>query len=465
MEKLSERIDTLKPRTSEKLKADLVDFLIYLITLIPIINIITPLYNTEDFNWFRAVIMGSLVFILINYFLRYFIPLKFKGRTIGKLLFNLQTVDYYGYEVKPGQLLLKESIYIFVPILVFSKFTYLNYGLLAMWFLFFLISVYRSYFLTKRSMKQKLKEAKEFSFEQEIPLEDVGYDLFHLLKERTKKFKVMSKEIAQQHKLEKKNLLQEHKIYLGTLQDKEAKYQANLKHKLDLESLVEVHKNQKFEISKEYDHDLLQIIHIELDKAEKIIEANQEPEPDYYPISQFVLEFPHFLNELLDIDHSQTFEVTVDEEGNKIKRTPYDELIEKYGIDQLPKKLIKLKESNVQDIKLQRTIENGNTFIIDLECRYEKINKKKNSDSKEIVNPVTPYFKTKSFKVLMFQENGEKVIHFLEPKLYGKARRRAKLHYKAKSIQSRSIMDLQANTVTVDYLKFQEFFETHRTEE
>lgn len=465
MEKLSERIDTLKPRTSEKLKADLVDIAIYLVTLVPIINILVPLYNTEDYNFFRAVILGSLIFIVANYFLRYYLPLKLKGRTIGKLLFHTQTVDYYGYEVKPGQLLFKEFIYIFVPVLVFSKFTYLNYGLLAIWFIVFLMSAYQVYLLTKKSMKEKLEEAKEHALDQELDLEEVGYYLFDKLKERKDQYKLELKDIKNKEKEAQKALKNEHKTYLSTLQDKEAIYQAKVKQKLEFEKLLQTQKEARQAFDKLYDQDVLDIQHKELEKAENIIEDNKEPEPNYYPISEFVLLFPNFLEEFFEVDHTLEFEAEVDEDGNKILKTPYDALIEKYRIDVLPKQLLNIKKGGVVEMKLHRTIESGNTFIIDIECRYERIKSRVDKETKEKFEVVTPVFRTISMKVLMFEENESPTINFLEPKLYGKAKKRAKLHQKAKEVQSRSIMDLRANTVTVDYHKFQEFFETHRTEE
>ena len=127
MEKLSERIDTLKPRNSQKLKADLVDILIYAVTLLLLINILFPIFNKGEYNLYRAIITGSLFFVVINYFFRYYVPVRTNGKTIGKLLFKLQTVDYYGYEVKASQLILKEAIYIFLPVLFFSKFTKIFY--------------------------------------------------------------------------------------------------------------------------------------------------------------------------------------------------------------------------------------------------------------------------------------------------------------------------------------------------
>lgn len=466
MEKLSERIDTLKPRNTEKLKADLIDILIYLITLIPIANIITPLYNTEDYNWFKAVIMGSLIFVVANYFIRYFIPMKMNGKSIGKWIMNLQTVDYYGYDVKPGQLLLKESFYIFIPLLVFSKFQVLNYILLGVWFLFFLRSVYYVYFLTKRSQNEYIKEAVEYLEEPtEEDLENAGANLRDKLDKRKVQFKNELKTLKAQHKEKITKLKNEHKNDLSTLTDKEATYQAKLNQKLELDKLQEALHEERITFEQTYDNDILTITHQELDKAKAIIEANKEEEPDYYPISEFVLEIPKFINDYFEVELDQDLEPYEDEEGNKVTPTPWDKLIEKYNIDELPKSLISMKRDNLKDVKLHRAIESGNTFIVDFEFRYERVITKKDKKTKEKVEKIISYFKIRPFKMLMFKENDQPVINFKEPVLTGKAARRFRLHTRARIVQSRSMMDLQANTVTVNSDKFQSFFEEHRTEE
>ncbi len=494
MEKLSERIDTLKPRNSQKLKADLVDVLIYAITLLLLINILFPIFNTSDYNWFKATITGSLFFVVINYFIRYYIPLRKNGRSIGKLLFNLQTVDYYGYEVKPSQLISKEAIYIFLPVLFFSKFTNLNYILIALWFLLFLKSVHNAYYLQRASHYQTLREAKEIlvlslqpnlregNRPEKIELtkeqnDSIGQLLFIKLKEQNGVFKGHYKILKAKQKTETNDLFSLQKVARSKIskEDKDALYQLSLQHKLDTKTLKEQHKKATDELNKTYDDQVINTRNIELGKAQNLIDDNKEKEPDYVPVSEFVSIYQKFLNKCFEVEKT---------EGDK-GRYEFEEIINEYNIDQFPKNYEGSKNDFLKSIRLQRTIEHGNTFIVDAEFIYEKevtksvtktleetvLDKKTNKEkviSKKVKEKIIVpkiSFKTRTNSVICYRENEKLVFQFLKPKLKGKVAGRLKLHSRAQAVQSRSVTDLNANTITVDVTKFEEFFALHRTEE
>lgn len=288
MEKLSERIHTLVPRKSDKLKADLVDFVIYLVTMVPIINIYTPLYGKEDYNWYKAVIFGSLIFILLNYFIRYYIPMRFKGKSIGKLLFNIKTVDYYGYAVKPNQLLMRESIYIFFPLLSFSKFTDINYILIGVWALIFVVSVINSYFLSSLSNRvtrtETLKYLRKSGAElTEEVYEETGLNIFDKTTTLYKHHKNEKDQLKSVYKSELKELLSSQKEDLNNIpkEDKDTRYDLSLKQKQDKEKLRNNYIAELNRITDIYNEELFEVEKVEFAKLEETSLGFRKQNPDY----------------------------------------------------------------------------------------------------------------------------------------------------------------------------------------
>lgn len=495
MEKLSERIDTLKPRSSQKLKADLVDILIYSVTLLSLINILFPIFNKGDYNLYKAIITGSLFFVIINYFLRYYIPSKTNGKTIGKLLFKLQTVDYYGYEVKSSQLIMKESIYIFLPILFFSKSTMMNYFLIGLWFLVFLKSVYNAYFQQNISYKSTLKEAKELLMDslnvadqpQKIELtndqmDSIGLLLFDKIKELKTDFKINYKNLKNTHNEEFKALKTSQKEESSAInkEDKDAVYQLSIQHKLQKDTLSDKQNKELNEKNIEFDNSVNTTRTQELDKAQAFINSCKEDEPNYVPISRFVNEvFPQFLGEFFE-----ALSTPLPEEADKTYN-PFEALENRFNIDKLPRQLINAGNVYLNTIKLHRTIEDDNGYIVDIEYQYTKdvvikvsktieetvIDKKTNEEklvTKKIKEEQTVpkiWFRTKTTYVSCITNEEDFTLQFNRPKLHGIVARRFNLHRKANANQSRSVMDIRANTITVDQAKFKIFYETHRSEE
>ncbi len=330
MEKLSERIHTLVPRKIDKLKADLVDSFIYLVTLIPIFNTITPLYGKEDYEWFKAIIVGTLIFVVLNYFIRYYLPLKLKGKTIGKLLFNIKTVDYYGYEVKSGQLLSKEFIYIFFPILVFSKFTNVNNILVGLWLLLFLISIFNSYllsgfknFLTRKEAKSYLKKQEE-EITPEL-IENTGLNLNKKVKELRKAYNTTYKAESKKQK----ELLNDLKHKQGMLKvdksDKQKAYDLEVKQKLEQKELTLESTSILNAITDKFNIDMFDLEKQELAKLNESISSFTQDKIDAYNAFDFETKLASLEEKLDTEDKDQKSAVkeeikTLKKENNQLKK-------------------------------------------------------------------------------------------------------------------------------------------------
>lgn len=383
MEKLSDRIQTLKPSQNKRLIADGIDTLIYLLTLIPLINVFNPIFNVEDFSWFRAIIVGSLIFILLNYFIRYFIPVKTKGKTIGKLIMKTKVVDFYGYEVKPSQLLYRESIYIFLPIAIFSKFELFNYLLLVIWFLIIAKGLYNSYILMPRSRNLYIGLGrKSLIAELELDPKEIPEDKLDIfgglvktkIKERKNMYKEERTELIKKHKEALTTLKTSQTSEVESLTDKEAIYQKKVAQKLALKSLQGAQKNELLELEQSFTVDLVHINQTESEKGNTVYERNLPEKPHYLNLQEFVAFMPGFLEEANSIvNFKDEKEVTT--------------FIDKFNIDKLPSVFKKMNTEFLTSIHFVHAIENNDGFIFDVLFHFKKTKtrklKIKNSDTEQ----------------------------------------------------------------------------------